>query len=60
MKIQLSRALTILARAEALEVDRQIKDGRGLMVGILAAYEAARLMALSDEDLRAAYERSVR
>jgi hypothetical protein len=41
-------------------VDRKIMTSRAEMVGTLAGYEAARLMALSDEDLRKAYERSVR
>lgn len=40
-------------------VDRQIMTSRAEMAGTLAGYEAARLMALSDEELRAAYERSL-
>lgn len=43
-----------------IQIDRQIQDGRGLMVGILAAREAARLMRLPADELRALYERSVR
>ena len=43
-----------------IEIDRQIEDGRGLMVGILAAREAARLMKLPADELRQAYERSAR